>query len=87
MEVLVISAQNGNGMQFPKVFIILFILNLSEWLFVKCLDWAVQGGWEINESMEQAALRETIEEAGVMGNIQVSKITPFFLTFILYELK
>ncbi|CAK8579779.1 unnamed protein product [Lathyrus sativus] len=46
LEVLVISTQNGNGMQFPK------------------------GGWEINESMEQAALRETIEEAGVMGNIE-----------------
>lgn len=35
MEVLVISAQNGNGMQFPKVFIIiLFVLNLSEWLLL-----------------------------------------------------
>uniref|UniRef100_K7KRE3 Nudix hydrolase domain-containing protein n=1 Tax=Glycine max TaxID=3847 RepID=K7KRE3_SOYBN len=40
LEVLVISAQKGNGMQFPK------------------------GGWESDESMEQAALRETIEEAG-----------------------
>ncbi|XP_058736115.1 nudix hydrolase 4-like [Vicia villosa] len=46
LEVLVISTQNGNGMQFPK------------------------GGWETNESMEQAALRETIEEAGVIGNIE-----------------
>ncbi|KAJ1437778.1 NUDIX hydrolase domain [Sesbania bispinosa] len=46
LEVLVISAQNGNGMQFPK------------------------GGWESDESMEQAALRETIEEAGVVGNIE-----------------
>ncbi|CAL0313765.1 unnamed protein product [Lupinus luteus] len=48
LEVLVISAQKGNGMQFPK------------------------GGWEIDESMEQAALRETIEEAGVVGSIEVS---------------
>ncbi|KAE9597476.1 hypothetical protein Lal_00029850 [Lupinus albus] len=46
LEVLVISAQKGNGMQFPK------------------------GGWEIDESMEQAALRETIEEAGVVGSIE-----------------
>ncbi|XP_019432641.1 PREDICTED: nudix hydrolase 18, mitochondrial-like [Lupinus angustifolius] len=46
LEVLAISAQKGNGMQFPK------------------------GGWEIDESMEQAALRETIEEAGVVGSIE-----------------
>ncbi|KAE9588256.1 hypothetical protein Lal_00002741 [Lupinus albus] len=46
IEVLVISAQKGQGMQFPK------------------------GGWEIDESMEQAALRETIEEAGVIGNVE-----------------
>ncbi|KAK7370129.1 hypothetical protein VNO80_12186 [Phaseolus coccineus] len=46
LEVLVISAQKGNGMQFPK------------------------GGWESDESMEQAAVRETIEEAGVVGNVE-----------------
>ncbi|KAE9613828.1 hypothetical protein Lal_00016267 [Lupinus albus] len=46
LEVLVISAQKGSGMQFPK------------------------GGWESDESMEQAALRETIEEAGVVGSIE-----------------
>ncbi|XP_054788016.1 nudix hydrolase 18, mitochondrial-like [Prosopis cineraria] len=46
IEVLVISAQNGHGMQFPK------------------------GGWEIDESMEQAALRETLEEAGVVGKVE-----------------
>lgn len=46
LEVLVISSQKGNGMQFPK------------------------GGWESDESMEQAALRESVEEAGVVGNIQ-----------------
>lgn len=49
IEVLLISAQKGNGMQFPK------------------------GGWEKDESMEQAALRETIEEAGVVGSVEVSK--------------
>ncbi|XP_028756649.1 nudix hydrolase 18, mitochondrial-like isoform X2 [Neltuma alba] len=46
LEVLMISAQKGHGMQFPK------------------------GGWEIDESMEQAALRETLEEAGVEGKVQ-----------------
>ncbi|RDX83500.1 Nudix hydrolase 18, mitochondrial, partial [Mucuna pruriens] len=53
LEVLVISAQNGNGMQFPK------------------------GGWETDESKEQAALRESIEEAGVVGNIE-SKLGKWF---------
>ncbi|KAG4999373.1 hypothetical protein GLYMA_08G055800v4 [Glycine max] len=53
LEVLVISAQKGNGMQFPK------------------------GGWESDESMEQAALRETIEEAGVVGNVE-SKLGKWF---------
>ena len=48
IEVLVISAQNGQGMLFPK------------------------GGWEKDESMEEAAGRETLEEAGVLGNIEVS---------------
>uniref|UniRef100_A0A3N7HLK7 Nudix hydrolase domain-containing protein n=1 Tax=Populus trichocarpa TaxID=3694 RepID=A0A3N7HLK7_POPTR len=43
LEVLVISAQNGQGMLFPK------------------------GGWENDESMEEAAMRETEEEAGVIG--------------------
>ncbi|KAK4280665.1 hypothetical protein QN277_012261 [Acacia crassicarpa] len=46
IEVLLISAQNGHGMQFPK------------------------GGWEIDESMEQAASRETLEEAGVVGKVE-----------------
>ncbi|PKI77835.1 hypothetical protein CRG98_001799 [Punica granatum] len=29
-----------------------------------------KGGWEIDESMEEAALRETIEEAGVKGKVE-----------------
>lgn len=31
----------------------------------------LQGGWEIDESMEEAASRETLEEAGVVGKIEV----------------
>ncbi|KAI4347287.1 hypothetical protein L6164_008109 [Bauhinia variegata] len=31
-----------------------------------------KGGWEIDESMEQAASRETLEEAGVVGNVERS---------------
>lgn len=30
-----------------------------------------QGGWEIDESIEDAALRETLEEAGVVGDVEV----------------
>ncbi|GFQ06814.1 nudix hydrolase 17 mitochondrial [Phtheirospermum japonicum] len=29
-----------------------------------------KGGWEIDESIEAAALRETIEEAGVVGDVE-----------------
>ncbi|KAL1536804.1 Nudix hydrolase 21, chloroplastic [Salvia divinorum] len=29
-----------------------------------------KGGWEIDESIEEAALRETVEEAGVVGDVQ-----------------
>ncbi|XP_043703519.1 nudix hydrolase 18, mitochondrial-like [Telopea speciosissima] len=29
-----------------------------------------KGGWEIDESIEEAALRETLEEAGVKGKVQ-----------------
>jgi diphosphoinositol-polyphosphate diphosphatase len=29
-----------------------------------------KGGWELDESIKEAALRETLEEAGVVGNIE-----------------
>lgn len=31
----------------------------------------MQGGWEIDESLEEAASRETFEEAGVVGEVEV----------------
>jgi diphosphoinositol-polyphosphate diphosphatase len=31
----------------------------------------MQGGWEIDESVEVAARRETVEEAGVRGHLEV----------------
>jgi len=42
-----------------------------------CVVWP-QGGWETDESMEQAALRETIEEAGVVGSVEVSVCKHFY---------
>lgn len=30
-----------------------------------------QGGWEKDESIEDAAMRETVEEAGVIGDVEV----------------
>ncbi|XP_022775691.1 nudix hydrolase 18, mitochondrial-like [Durio zibethinus] len=29
-----------------------------------------KGGWELDESREEAALRESLEEAGVLGNVE-----------------
>lgn len=35
----------------------------------------MQGGWELDESVEEAACRESLEEAGVLGNVEVSTIS------------
>jgi diphosphoinositol-polyphosphate diphosphatase len=40
------------------------------WVFPK-------GGWEQDEVVEAAALRETIEEAGVRGRIEVGSATSY----------
>lgn len=39
-----------------------------------------KGGWEIDESLEAAAARETVEEAGVRGNLEAAALGPF--TFV-----
>ncbi|XP_058184741.1 nudix hydrolase 17, mitochondrial-like [Rhododendron vialii] len=33
-----------------------------------------KGGWELDESIKEAALRETLEEAGVVGNIDEDEL-------------
>ncbi|KAL7000884.1 hypothetical protein U1Q18_002036 [Sarracenia purpurea var. burkii] len=38
-----------------------------------------KGGWELDESIEEAALRETLEEAGVIGKVEVN--LPLFIEF------
>jgi 8-oxo-dGTP pyrophosphatase MutT (NUDIX family) len=35
---------------------------------------ASQGGWEDDESLELAAKRETVEEAGVRGKLEVRQL-------------
>lgn len=35
---------------------------------------AVQGGWETDEELREAAMRETVEEAGVRGELEVRLI-------------
>lgn len=47
---------------------------------LKNLGVLCQGGWEADETIEAAALRETIEEAGVLGDIEVS--LPAFSLYI-----
>ena len=37
---------------------------------------AIQGGWETDETVEAAAKRETIEEAGVRGVLEVCTFWP-----------
>lgn len=34
-----------------------------------------KGGWEVDEELREAALRETVEEAGVRGELEVGGIT------------
>lgn len=35
----------------------------------------MQGGWETDEDVESAAARETVEEAGVRGRLEVREGT------------
>ena len=37
-----------------------------------CVAFSFQGGWENDETVEEAAVREAIEEAGVRGDLMVS---------------
>ena len=91
LEVLVISAQNGQGMLFPKVLILCCLHQQARYhhlvfkitvfshfffLLTNSLLCIEQGGWENDECMEEAAKRETEEEAGVIGVVQVSTCNP-----------
>lgn len=77
LEVLLISSQKGTAMLFPKVrgFMISGSIHDThfEWMFdlFSCLFMHMQGGWETDESKTEAAARETEEEAGVLGIVEV----------------
>ncbi|RWW06652.1 hypothetical protein GW17_00030003 [Ensete ventricosum] len=78
IEVLVVSSQKGPELMFPKVDAPLshLICNLlyHPMLYDQPQSPAFfrQGGWELDESMPEAASREAFEEAGVRGNLEVS---------------
>ena len=36
-----------------------------------------KGGWEVDETLEAAAARETLEEAGVIGDLEGAKRGPY----------
>jgi len=36
-----------------------------------------KGGWEVDETLEAAAARETLEEAGVIGDLEGAKLGPY----------
>ncbi len=50
--------------------------------FVICV-FLFQGGWENDETVEQAAAREAVEEAGVRGDIVVRYIRDGVFKFLL----
>eukprot|EP01023_Acetabularia_acetabulum_P002419 TRINITY_DN10964_c0_g1_i3.p2 TRINITY_DN10964_c0_g1~~TRINITY_DN10964_c0_g1_i3.p2 ORF type:complete len:192 (+),score=42.07 TRINITY_DN10964_c0_g1_i3:100-675(+) len=59
-----IPVKFNDGMEMPENILVLQVTsrNGNGWVFPK-------GGWETNETVEQAAERETMEEAGVRGDL------------------
>ncbi|CAD5181287.1 unnamed protein product [Musa acuminata subsp. malaccensis] len=76
IEVLVVSSQKGPELMFPKVDAPLSHLICSLLYQPMLYDqpqglaFFRQGGWELDESMPEAASREAFEEAGVRGNLE-----------------
>lgn len=92
VRVLLISSSSNataRGMVFPKVGYLpplplswgcLLACAVRQWMLVCSASGAApageQGGWETDESVEVAASRETVEEAGVTGWLEVALPTP-----------
>ncbi|KAM3289950.1 nudix hydrolase 18, mitochondrial isoform X1 [Capsicum chacoense] len=76
LEFLLISSQKNSRMMFPKVSVYLSIIQYNSifnmWEMYHS-PIKMQGGWEIDESLEEAASRETFEEAGVVGEVDVQE--------------
>lgn len=80
-RVLLISAHGGKGMVFPKVgdgqvlhhkhAVPKRAAGARCFAPVVKFNCMLQGGWETDETVEAAAKRETIEEAGVRGTLEV----------------
>ncbi|KAL3623726.1 hypothetical protein CASFOL_032542 [Castilleja foliolosa] len=81
VEVLMINSTGGPGLLFPKwypsnISNLLYKLNFT---LCYCVDgpennkiklcWMFSGGWENDETVEEAAEREAMEEAGVRGDL------------------
>ena len=77
--VLMISSPNRDDLVFPKVSVFLLAIVLDSKLgkkwdvldlnLISSFEW--QGGWENDETVEEAARREALEEAGVRGILGV----------------
>ncbi|KAI3865541.1 hypothetical protein MKW92_046413 [Papaver armeniacum] len=67
VEVLMINSSSGPGLLFPKVEQILVSVLLSMLLKTSGVITTLLGGWENDETVEEAAAREALEEAGVRG--------------------
>lgn len=61
-QVLLVSSRGGKAWSFPKVCIVNGGVRLHT---------TPQGGWETDETVESAAKRETVEESGVRGALEV----------------
>lgn len=78
VEVLVISSQKGSAVMFPKVgqlylhFALKCKIERPRLTVSVLFFFFLQGGWESDESENEAALREALEEAGVQGKLEVS---------------
>ena len=51
-------------------------MNCLYLLWMVGISFAHQGGWETDETVEEAACREALEEAGVRGLLQVCLLCP-----------
>lgn len=83
-EVLMVTSSNGKGYVFPKVRRCTLHGQTCVSRTAGCEvrpsnSSSPQGGWETDETVEAAAARETVEEAGVRGVIEVSNAFPISL--------